>query len=93
MSVKLPMLLGYYLYFTSHCVVEAMHVHASDSKLTEMGAAKFFVKSNGDTVVQVRGRLTDDEIRGIRAFIKINYRAMYGRWALMSRMGFYGDVK
>ena len=35
---------GYYLYFTSFCVVECMHVHASDSKLTEAGSAKFFVK-------------------------------------------------
>lgn len=24
---------GYYLYFTSFCVVECMHVHASDRKL------------------------------------------------------------
>ena len=24
------MICGYYLYFTSHCIVEAMHVHASD---------------------------------------------------------------
>ena len=23
---------GYYLYFTSHCVIECMHVHASDRK-------------------------------------------------------------
>ena len=22
------MICGYYLYFTSHCVIEAMHVHA-----------------------------------------------------------------
>lgn len=21
---------GYYLYYTSHCIIEAMHVHASD---------------------------------------------------------------
>ncbi len=40
---------GYYLYFTSFCVVECMHVHASDRKLTEVGSAKFFVKANGDT--------------------------------------------
>ena len=38
---------GYYLYFTSHCIIEAMHVHASDKKLTESGSAKFFVKGNG----------------------------------------------
>ncbi len=28
-------------YFTSHCVIECMHVHASDRKLTEAGSAKF----------------------------------------------------
>lgn len=53
---------GYYLYFTSHCTIEAMHVHASDRHLTESGSAKFFVKGNGDTVVQNRGILTDREI-------------------------------
>ena len=46
---------GYYLYFTSHCIVEAMHVHASDRKESERTAAKFFVKSSGvsDTSRQV----------------------------------------
>lgn len=35
---------GHWLYFTTHCILEAMHVHASqDSKLREKGAAKFFV--------------------------------------------------
>lgn len=32
---------GYYLYFTSYCVIECMHVHASDRRLTEAGSAKF----------------------------------------------------
>lgn len=50
---------GYYLYFTSFCVVECMHVHASDKKLTEAGSAKFFVKGNGDSVLQNKGILTD----------------------------------
>lgn len=40
---------GYYLYFTSKCIIECMHVHASDKRLTEAGSAKFFVKGNGDT--------------------------------------------
>ena len=44
---------GYYLYFTSYCVIECMHVHASDRKLTETGSAKFFVRDNGDTVIPV----------------------------------------
>ena len=38
---------GYYLYYTSFCLVECMHAHASDSKLTETGSAKFFVKGDG----------------------------------------------
>ena len=46
---------GYFLYFTSFCVVECMHVHASDRKLTEAGSAKFFVKGNGDSILQNRG--------------------------------------
>ena len=72
---------GYYLYFTSFCVIECMHVHASDRKLTEAGAAKFFVKENGDTVVQNRGVLNDREIARIQDFIKDNYLEMYMTWS------------
>ena len=68
---------GYFLYFTSFCVVECMHVHASDRKLTESGSAKFFVKGNGDSVLQNRGLLTDREVSKIQAFIKENYEKMY----------------
>lgn len=68
---------GYFLYYTSACVVEAMHVHASDSKLTEAGSAKFFVKANGDTVVQKAGKLNQREIAKIQRFIKDNYVEMY----------------
>lgn len=80
---------GYYLYFTSFCVVECMHVHASDKKLTEAGSAKFFVKGNGDSVLQNRGILTDREISKIQAFIKENYEKMYEKWAQYSENGFY----
>ena len=80
---------GYYLYYTSHCIIEAMHVHASDKKLTEAGSAKLFVKGNGDTEVMARGILTDRDIRIIREFIKDNYKEMYIRWAKMSPNGFY----
>ena len=68
---------GYYLYFTSYCVIECMHVHASDRRLTEAGSAKFFVRDNGDTVLQERGILTDREISKIQKFIKQNYQEMY----------------
>ena len=85
------MICGYYLYFTSHCIVEAMHVHASDKKLTEAGSAKFFVKSSGDTVVENKGMLNDREVAIIRAFIKENYKEMYIKWASLSDKGFYGE--
>ena len=26
---------GYYLYYTKHCIVEAMHAHACDKRMTE----------------------------------------------------------
>lgn len=82
---------GYYLYYTAHCVIEAMHVHASDKKLSEAGSAKFFVKSNGETLVEDKGILNDREIRIIREFIKENYREMYLKWAEKSSTGFWGD--
>ena len=80
---------GYFLYFTSKCVVECMHVHASDRKLTQQGSAKFFVKDNGDSILQERGRLTDREIRKIQMFIKERYREMYLLWSKYSQEGFY----
>ena len=80
---------GYFLYFTSFCVVECMHVHASDRKLTESGSAKFFGKGNGDSVLQNRGLLTDREVSKIQAFIKENYEKMYEKWAQYSKNGFY----
>ncbi len=80
---------GYYLYFTSKCIIEAMHVHASDTKLTEEGSAKFFVKGNGDSVLQERGILNDREINKIQSFIKDNYQSMYDKWIEYSNNGFY----
>ena len=84
-------IVGYYLCFTSHCIIECMHVHASDRKLTESGSAKFFVRENGDTVLQNRGILNDREIRIIQGFIKQNYQEMYLKWAEYSSEGFYNN--
>ena len=77
------------MYFTSKCILEAMHVHASDSKLTEEGYAKFFVKGNGDSILQERGVLNDREINKIQSFIKDNYQEMYNKWQEYSKSGFY----
>lgn len=85
------MICGYFLYFTSHCIVEAMHVHASDRRLTEAGSAKFFVKGNGDTLIKERGTLNDKQLRVIQEFIKDNYKEMYLKWSQMSDQGFYGE--
>ena len=43
---------GYYLYYTKHCIVEAMHAHASDKRMTEGGSAKFFIRADGSSFVQ-----------------------------------------
>jgi len=82
---------GYYLYFTSHCIIECMHVHASDRKLTEAGSAKLFVRSDGSTVVQEQGILNDRELRSIQSFIRENYLDMYKKWQLLSEESFYGE--
>ena len=75
--------------FTTFCLVEAMHVHASDEQLTEDLSAKFFVKADGSTVLAKRGKLTDREIAGISKFIKENYMEMYAAWAKRSENGFF----
>lgn len=82
---------GYYLYYTASCVIEAMHVHASDRRLTEAGSAKFFVKSSGDTTVEKQGQLNEREIKKIQAFIKYHYKEMYLKWCEIADTGFYGD--
>ena len=68
-----------------------MHAHASGGRLTEGGSAKFFVKSNGDTVVQDRGMLSDIELRRLQRFIKDNYEIMYAKWRIYSTEGFFGE--
>ena len=80
---------GYYLYFTSHCIVECMHVHASDRKLTEAGSAKLFVRSDGSTYITEKGIASDRELRIIQEFIQENYQEMYMKWAQLSDVGFY----
>lgn len=83
---------GYYLYFTSQCVIEAMHVHASDKQLTEGGSAKFWVGVDGSTKVQKRGRLSNKSILEIQEYIKMNYSEMYDLWRQYSNNGFYNNI-
>lgn len=83
---------GYYLYFTSHCTLECMHVHASDKELSEKGSAKFFVRSDGSTEMVERGRLKDREVLEIQKFIRNNYEEMYITWRSMSDKGYYENA-
>jgi hypothetical protein len=53
------------------------------------GSAKFFVKSNGDSVIQNRGILNDREISKISDFIKDHYQEMYIKWSQYSEKGYY----
>lgn len=80
---------GYYLYFTSHCILECMHVHASDEELTEPGSAKFFVYSDGTSKVVARGKLKDKELSFIQKFIRENHESMYATWRAISPNGYY----
>lgn len=84
---------GYTLYFTSKCVIEAMHVHASDKVLKETGSAKLFVYENGDTKVERFGMVNEQDMRKIQRYIKNNYKEMYKKWCQYSDTGFYGKEK
>ena len=92
--VKVPkytdfMIDGYYLYFTSKCVVEAMHVHASDKRLSEKGSAKFWVKADGSSVVQHQGRLSNKTVNKIQKYIALYYQSMYQMWLKHGGEDFY----
>ena len=80
---------GYVLYFTSKCVIEAMHVHASDKELSEKNSAKLFVYKNGDTKIAQWGTVNEPDMKAIQDYIKINYRSMYDKWSKYSDNGFY----
>lgn len=80
---------GHYLYFTTHCIIEAMHAHASDRTQSEDGSAKLFVRADGSTVVKRWGKVRTKEMAGIRAYIKQNYLEMYRLWSKSSSKGFY----
>jgi hypothetical protein len=71
---------GYYLYFTSHCIVEPLHSHASDSKLSESGSAKIWVKENGDTIIANQGTIDNRDMGEIREFIKDNVESIKNKW-------------
>ena len=71
--------------------MEAMHVHASkDSKLREIGAAKFFVLADGSSRMMAQGTLKDCDIPEVQAFIKQHHAEMFAIWSERSAMGYFG---
>ncbi len=68
---------GYYLYYTSFCTIEAMPVHTNDRSLSEVGSAQFYVLENGDTTVERKGILNNRELRKNKRTIKDHYLDMY----------------
>lgn len=80
---------GYSLYFTSKCIVEAMHVHAGDKKMDRNSSAKLFVYENGETKIERWGMVNKTDMPIIQAYIKNNYEEMYVKWSKYSDNGFY----
>ena len=80
---------GYVLYFTSKCVSEAMHVHASDKELSEVFSAKLFVYDNGDTKIINRGTVSDRDLIEIQKYIKGNHEKLCEKWSMYSDSGYY----
>ena len=72
---------GYFLYFTSHCIVEPIHAHASDGRLSEGGSAKIWIKDNGDTAIANHGAVSHRDMAVIRQFIKDNIHIIKSTWA------------
>ena len=66
-----------------------MHAHASDKRMTEGGSAKFFIRADGSSFVQERGKLTEHEINVIQRYIAKHYMEMYKSWSEDSENGFY----
>lgn len=79
---------GYVLYFTSKCIVEAMHVHASDKNMNSRDAAKIFVHENGDTTVEKQGIVSEKDMLIIRKYIKNNHEEMYKKWVAYGGKGY-----
>jgi len=84
---------GYYLYYTMECIIECMHVHASDARMTEAGSAKLFVKADGDTIIQRQGQVSESDMRKIQKYIKLNHEIMFEKWSKDSTHGYYGEKR
>lgn len=83
---------GYYLYFTSDCILEVIHAHASDRKLTESGSAKFWVKKDGSTVIANKGRLNERELKEIQKYIKKNFPSICEKWKNFLKLNSIEDI-
>lgn len=65
----------------------------NDARLTEGGSAKLFVKPDGDTIIQHKGKVSDADMRKIQKYIKLNHETMFEMWSRNSEYGYYGENK
>lgn len=71
---------GYYLYFTSSCLSEPIHTHASDSKLKEGGSAKLWIHKDGSSTIQNKGICSDKELKIMQKYITNNIAIFIDTW-------------
>lgn len=71
---------GYYLYFTTSCIDEPIHIHISDTKLSEKGSAKLWLHCDGTTTIQNSGTISDRDMNMIRKFIHKNINTIENKW-------------
>lgn len=79
---------GYFLYFTNHCIVEAMHVHANKNSTRRSGSSKFWVYADGTSKLVGSTRISKKDQRIIQEYIANNYLEMYDKWQEKSDNGF-----
>lgn len=74
---------GYYIYFTSKCIVEAMHAHANNKGPIPSGSAKFWVYEDGTSKLVEKGvcPLSKKDIAEIQNHIYLNFERMKTMWA------------
>lgn len=63
-----------------NCIIEPVHSHVSDTKLTQRGSAKIWLSDDGRAIVQDRGKISDSDLRKICRYIELNFDDMVGKW-------------
>ncbi|MCL1988038.1 MAG: DUF4160 domain-containing protein [Firmicutes bacterium] len=71
---------GCWIYFTAHDKPEPTHVHSNKPKKVEHGAAKIWVKRDGETEIDTWGNLTIKEMKAVRKYLKDYHMILFEMW-------------